>query len=201
MFEEAKSPIEVGGLKPDYDYFARAFSKADADRYFHELKQEVDWRQEKIRLFGRHVSVPRLTAWYGDEGKNYTYSGIGMAAKPWIPSLLEIKGAVEKLAAISFNSVLLNLYRDGNDSVAWHSDDEAELGDNPIIGSVSFGEVRRFSSRTKPGVEPVSRHELELAHGSCVVMKGRSQSLWQHQVPKTKRPSGARINLTFRRIF
>ncbi|WP_421657084.1 alpha-ketoglutarate-dependent dioxygenase AlkB family protein [Leptothermofonsia sp. ETS-13] len=128
-------------------WYPQAFSLEESDQLLAELLDGVAWRQESITLFKREVLLPRLTAWYGDRGKIYTYSNLTMEPELWTPALLKIRSRVEAIAHTTFNSVLLNLYRDGRDSIAWHSDDEPELGENPIIGSVSFGEARRFMLR------------------------------------------------------
>jgi alkylated DNA repair dioxygenase AlkB len=174
------------------------FDLADSVRLYSELITSTAWRQQTIRFYGREQPIPRLTAWHGDTGRSYTYSGITMDAADWTPTLLEIKQAIESVCEEAFNSVLLNQYRGGRDSVAWHSDDELELGPNPIIGSVSLGATRWFSLRHKERRELTDK--IELTDGSLLVMKGPTQRFWQHQVPKTTRPVDPRINLTFRRI-
>ncbi|MCU1351949.1 MAG: alpha-ketoglutarate-dependent dioxygenase AlkB [Acidimicrobiales bacterium] len=174
------------------------FAPDDRERLQRELRDTTAWRQESITMYGRTNPVPRLTAWYGDVGTSYSYSNITMGPQPWTPALREVKAAVEAHAGHELNGVLCNLYRDGRDSVAWHSDDEAELGPTPFIASVSFGATRRFQLRHKH--RPELRHELELTDGSLLVMQGPTQRHWRHQVPKTSRAVGARINLTFRQI-
>ncbi len=144
------------------------------------------------------MPLPRLTAWYGDEGKSYTYSGIEQHPDPWTPTLKLIKSKVEEILEVTFNTVLLNLYRDGKDSVSWHSDDELELGENPIIASVSFGAVRRFSLKHK--ISKDYKIDLDLPNGSLLLMKGETQHFWQHQIAKTSKSVQPRINLTFRMI-
>lgn len=170
----------------------------ECDRLLTELTQTVDWRHDWITIYGRSMPQPRLTAWYGDPGKSYTYSGITMQPSAWTPTLLDLKAKVDAVSGVVFNSVLLNLYRDGNDSMGWHSDDEAELGQNPVIGSLSLGGTRRFMLRHR--FEKGLKHQLELISGSFLLMQGTTQHYWQHHVPKTKRPVPPRINLTFRVI-
>lgn len=170
----------------------------EGDRLATELSQTIAWRQEQITIYGRSLPQPRLTAWYGDPGKSYTYSRITLHPLTWTPRLLNLKAQVEAVAGVAFNSVLLNLYRDGHDSMGWHSDDEPELGPNPVIGSLSLGGTRRFRLRHR--VERNLKHQLELPSGSLLLMQGATQHYWQHQVPKTKRPVLPRINLTFRVI-
>ena len=160
------------------------------------LLAEIDWRQEKARIIGREVQLPRLTAWYGDAG--YRYSGIDNPPRPWLPVLLELQATAERLAGSPFNSVLANLYRDGQDSMGWHSDDERSLGQDPVIASLSFGAVRRF--RLKHKRRPETIIALDLLPGSCLVMAGALQHYWRHALPKTRKPTGPRVNLTFRLI-
>jgi alkylated DNA repair dioxygenase AlkB len=170
-----------------------ALGEADALRLFEELMALTPWRQEVAMLMGRRVPIPRLTAWHGAAG--YVYSGIKMTPAPWSPPLLELKAVAEACAGQAFNSVLLNLYRDGRDSVSWHADNEPGLGRDPVIASVSLGAIRRFQMKHR---RRQSRVALDLPSGSCLVMAGATQHHWLHQVPKTSRPVGPRINLTFR---
>ena len=170
-----------------------AIAKADAARLFEQLMALTSWRQEIATVMGRRVPIPRLTAWHGAAG--YVYSGIRMPPAPWNAPLLEIKAVAEACAGQTFNSVLLNLYRDGRDSVSWHADNEPGLGRNPVIASVSLGATRRFQMRHRTTNDRLS---LDLPSGSCLVMAGPTQHHWLHQVPKTGRPVGPRINLTFR---
>lgn len=185
---------------PDGDVviYQTLFKQKESNQLFSDLYNNTNWKQEYIKLYGKPVSIPRLTAWYGDSGKSYTYSKIAMNPEPWTSALLKIKSRIEALSGVQFNSVLINLYRSGSDSVAWHSDDEPELGDNPVIGSVSFGGTRRFVFRHKYKKE--LKKAVDLAHGSFLIMKGSTQHFWQHQVPKTAKPVEPRINLTFRVI-
>jgi alkylated DNA repair dioxygenase AlkB len=178
--------------------YSQFFTIEESDSFLEDLQKNINWKQEYIKLYGKLMPIPRLSAWYGDEGKSYTYSRIEQHPNPWTPTLNSIKARVESLIEVCFNSVLLNLYRDGSDSVAWHSDDEAELGKNPIIASVSFGAVRRFCFKHK--TRDNHKLEIELSHGSLVIMKGETQHHWLHQVPKTKQNVYPRINLTFRVI-
>jgi len=192
---QSAQPLEM----PDADvvFYLRFFDRAASDMFFKELDTQTEWKQEQIKFYGRLVDLPRLTACYGDEGKTYTYSGITVTASPWLSVLLEIKEAIEVVSGIRFNSVLLNKYRGEHDSVAWHSDDESELGRNPIIGSVSFGQTRTFQFKHKShGI----RKDIHLFHGSYLLMKGVTQLHWLHRIPKQKNRPGERINLTFRRI-
>lgn len=174
------------------------FDKNESDLIFSDLYNTTDWKQEVTKLFGKQVNLPRLTAWYGDTGKSYCYSKIRMEPILWTPTLIKIKSKIEDLINTQFNSVLLNLYRDGKDSVAWHSDDEPELGENPVIASVSFGATRRFMFRNK--IQKELKYEIDLTHGSFLLMMGATQHCWQHQIPKTNRLMQPRINLTFRKV-
>jgi alkylated DNA repair dioxygenase AlkB len=165
-----------------------------------QLIDEVPWRAEIIVVWGRSYPQPRLIAWYGDVGKNYTYSGIQLTPLPWTEALLDIKSRVEAVAHTDFNSVLLNYYRDHRDSMGMHSDDEPELGERPILASLSLGEERTLILKHKrdKALKPV---RLKLASGSLLLMKGETQHYWKHGIEKETRPCGPRINLTFRRIY
>ncbi|MGI9508341.1 MAG: alpha-ketoglutarate-dependent dioxygenase AlkB family protein [Geminicoccaceae bacterium] len=173
--------------------FDDALSTSDSDRAFDLLLDEIGWSQEHAVLFGRRVALPRLTAWYGEHG--YRYSGVHHRPTPLTPTLADLKISVEAIANTGFNSVLLNLYRDGQDSMGWHSDDEAVLGPDPEIASLSLGAERRFHFKHRASGERIS---LDLGHGSCLIMRGSCQAFWQHRLPKTRRNIGPRINLTFR---
>ena len=179
-----------------------AIPQAVADQALQRLLDDVPWVQDDIIMFGRKLAVPRLSAWFGDSGAAYSYSGIEMTILPWTPLLATLREAMQQLAApfgdAPLNSVLVNLYRDGNDGVAWHADDEPELGREPLIVSVSLGASRAFQLRRRD--DPSVRRELDLHHGDVVVMHGLTQALWLHQVPKTSRHVGQRVNLTFRSI-
>jgi len=178
--------------------FPGFFPAVEADALFAVLTTNIAWRQDKIMMYGREIDQPRLVAWYGDAGKSYTYSGITLTPQPWTPELLQIRQRVEPVAGVAFNSVLLNLYRSERDSVGWHSDDEPELGTNPVIASVSFGAARAFQFKHK--TDPQLRAAVDLTHGSLLVMRGTTQHFWKHQIPKSTRPHAPRINLTFRII-
>ncbi len=167
-----------------------------ADTLFSQLRSSLAWKQESIRMFGKSVLQPRLQAWYGDAA--YTYSGLTMIPLPWNPQLLTIKQRAECAASAPFNSVLANLYRDGQDYMGWHQDNEPELGQQPIIASVNLGATRCFVLRH---IETKSKIEYTLSHGSLLVMAGDLQTHWQHTVPKSTRVDQERINLTFRHII
>ena len=166
------------------------------ERVLARLTDIVAWRRERARIMGREVALPRLTAWYGDAG--YRYSGVDNPPCPWLDELVPLKATAERLAGVTFNAVLLNLYRDGADSVSWHRDAEPALGPDPIVASFSLGAVRRFKLRHRR-----DKHlgvDLDLPPGSCLVMGPGSQLNWLHALPKTARPVGPRLNLTLRRI-
>lgn len=177
---------------------ATLFTAPEADRLLRELRDTTAWRQDAMKIYGKEVLLPRLTAWYGDPGTRYVYSGIVNEPLTWTPALAEVKAAAEAAAGVVFNGVLLNRYRDGRDSMGWHSDDEPEFGEDPIIASASFGGTRNFQLKHKRRKE--LKAGVELTHGSLLIMSGGTQANWLHQVPKTAKPVGERLNLTFRRI-
>ena len=169
-------------------------------RLLEQLINQVSWEQEVIRMFDKTHNSPRLSAWFGDTGTVYKYSGITRVAREWPDYLYGIHKQIEECTEHNFNSVLLNYYRSGNDGMAKHSDDEKELGRKPIIASLSLGATRRFILHPKliKSGKPIS---VNLPHGSLMVMSGNCQKNWKHSVPKTKSPVGPRINLTFRKIY
>lgn len=198
LFEEPKEGGRVVNIRDGaYRYWPRLFKTDEANHYLETLDAKIAWRQESMQIYGKEVNFPRLTAWYGDQDKPYTFSGITLQPHPWSSELRAIKEDIEPIAGVKFNSVLLNLYRDGKDSISWHTDAEAELGQNPVIASVNFGAERTFQLRH---IKTKERINIELGHGSLLIMEGTLQHFWQHQVPKTKKPKSARINLTFRVI-
>jgi alkylated DNA repair dioxygenase AlkB len=194
------SPLPEPLPLPDGDavLYRHVFPAAEQARLLQVLLDETPWQQHILQLGGRRVPAPRLSAWYGDADAVYTYSRLRLEPLPWTATLLAIKAVAETLAATSFNSVLLNWYRDGQDSMGWHSDDEAELGHQPVIASVSLGAVRRFRFRHQRQPFQLT---LALESGSVLVMAGATQHYWRHQLPKTRQPVGPRLNLTFRRII
>jgi alkylated DNA repair dioxygenase AlkB len=169
----------------------------ETPEYFRRLRKEVEWHGEEIRIRRRWVAVPRLVAWYGDPGAVYRYSGVVHEPMPWITVLTELRQRIEVFSGRRFNSVLCNLYRDGKDSMGWHADDEPELGDQPFIASLSFGAGRRFRIRHRKGHPTL---DIPLRDGDLLLMGGELQRHWLHCVPKTARPCGERINLTFRHV-
>lgn len=179
-------------------YLDRHFlSQEKADQLFVTLTQELNWRQDQIAMFGKRVNIPRLQCFQGEPEIHYRYSGLSLISEPWHPIINKIKQQIEALSEHRFNSVLINQYRNGQDSMGWHSDDEAELGENPVIASLSIGQSRRFLLRHRFD-KNISQQELLLNSGSLLIMSGQIQHYWHHSVPKTSRPSEGRINLTFR---
>jgi alkylated DNA repair dioxygenase AlkB len=175
------------------------YGKTESAELMRRLVDETPWRQETITLWGKQHLQPRLSAWYGDADSGYTYSGVVLRPQPWTATLARIKSDVENATACRFNSVLLNFYRDENDSVGWHSDAEPELGKFPVIASLSLGETRTFRlrHRSRKDQKPVA---IDLIDGSLLLMAGATQRFWQHAVMKEREPRGPRINLTFRTV-
>ncbi len=181
-------------------YETALIPEATSARLFSSLLTGVIWTQHRIILFGKSHPCPRLSAWYGEPGSDYSYSGLKLRPMPWSEQLLEIKAVVEERVGVFFNSLLLNQYRNGSDSMGWHADDEPELGEQPVIASVSLGETRRFLLRQRHASGKRKSISVDLTSGSLLVMSGNCQTEFKHSIPKTKRDVGVRINLTFRRI-
>jgi len=177
-------------------YVPEFFGTIESDYYFKSLCDNMPWQQEPVKIFGKEVMQPRLTAWFGE--KDYRYAGITMNARPFDKKLQAIKCKVEQFAGEQFNGALLNLYRNGNDSMGWHRDNEKSLGINPFVASVSFGATRKFLLRNYND-HSIST-ELELHHGSLLLMRGETQNCWQHAVPKSRKQTDPRINITFRQV-
>lgn len=177
--------------------YPRAFGTDEADRLLATLTSVIPWRQDALRIAGREVRIPRLQCWMGE--RRYRYSGVTLEPVPWHDAVAGIRERVEVLSGGRFNTVLLNLYRDGRDSVSWHADDERELGPNPVIASLSLGAERSLHLKHKRDAG-MPRRRIPLRHGSLLLMGGTMQSNWLHQVPKALKVSAPRINLTFRRI-
>ncbi len=190
--------IEIpGGELRHFPEFLSPSAAADA---MEQMRSEACWEQHWVKIAGRAIPCPRLSAWYGDLGATYRYSGVSYEPIPWTAKLAWLRDRLRDTIAADFNSVLLNLYRDGADGMGWHSDDERELGDAPTIASISLGGPRRFKMRHRRD-EDVAPIELELRSGCLLVMAGSTQANWRHSVPKTKRAVNPRINLTFRVIL
>jgi len=191
-------PLRLDLPDADVRLWPQALPPRDADQRFSALRSRIDWQQEDILIFGERRRVPRLVAWHGDPGTTYVYSGTVHEPVPWTADLQWIRARVEALTGQRYNSVLLNLYRDGRDGMGWHADDEPELGRNPVIASVSLGATRRFCLRHRRRKD--LKVDLLLPHGSLLCMGGATQHHWVHALPKTRRPVGERINLTLRLV-
>jgi alkylated DNA repair dioxygenase AlkB len=191
---------------PDADarYAASWLSKTDADALFERLLCEIPWEQHRLTMFGREVAAPRLSCWIGDPEAVYVYSRTRFEPHAWPLALMSLRKRLELFCGVRFNSVLANLYRNGQDAMGWHSDDEPELGRQPVIASLSLGATRRFRLRQRlpRGVRRTvaDTHEVFLAHGSLLCMAGDTQRNYQHDLPRSEKVAMPRINLTFRRI-
>lgn len=194
--EPVSLPLEDGCLQ----YFPSAFSSSEADALFQACLQTLAWRQDNLCIANRQIPIPRLQCWYGDFGTDYSYSRLKLTPLPWTDLLQSIRSRVETCSEHAFNAVLANCYRDGRDSVDWHSDDEPELGKQPVIASLSLGAARRFElkHRSKRHLKPL---KLTLEHGSLLIMSADTQHHWRHRLPKDPAITGPRINLTFRQIM
>lgn len=175
------------------------YSPEKCTELFENLQSDLPWRQDNIKVAGKDQPIPRLQAWFGDPGSAYTYSGLTMEPTPWTDTLLAIKQDIENYGDCHFNSLLANLYRDENDSVGWHADNEKELGQNPIIASLSLGGARDFLLKHKQ--HPDKKLSISLNSGDLLIMKGSIQHFWLHSVPKRRKVCEPRINLTFRKII
>lgn len=182
-----------------FEFYPNFFNKEEADMLFNKLTNETPWLQDDITIFGKKIAQPRLTCLFGNEGKPYSYSGLTMQPQLWNPTLIYIKDKVEQIVQQNFTTVLANLYRNEKDSNGWHADNEKELGRNPIIASVSFGEARKF--QLKHNTISEAKINLILNHGSLLLMKEGSQIHYKHQIPKATQAKNPRINLTFRTIL
>lgn len=177
------------------NYFGSIIEPKASDDYFNILFSQVEWKNDEVIIYGKHITTKRKIAWYGDKNYHYSYSNRTKQALPWTAELLQLKAIVEDISNVTFNSCLINLYHNGNEGVAWHSDDEYSLDSHAAIASLSFGAQRKFSFKHKVSKETVS---LELEAGSLLIMKGETQTHWLHSLPKTTKVSEPRINLTFR---
>jgi len=180
-------------------YIPQFYSTEKSNLYFKIIETETNWQHDDITVFGKTYKQPRLTALYGESDQSYSYSNIVMHPEPFTNTLQEIKDNVASISNFNFNTLLINLYRDGNDSNGWHADNEKELGEKPIIASLSFGEERPFHFKHR--TIKTQRHKLILEHGSLLIMKGEMQQYWLHQIAKTKKQIKPRINLTFRKLI
>ena len=182
-----------------FEYYPNFFTNNEAEALFKKIHDETKWQHDEITIFGKKIAQPRLTCLFGNEGKPYSYSGITMHPNPWNPTLVYSKEKIDAIAQQHFTTVLANLYRNEKDSNGWHADNEKELGRNPIIASVSFGEVRKF--QLKHNNNPDAKLTLNLSPGSLLLMKEGSQIHYKHQIPKATQSKKDRINLTFRTIL
>lgn len=180
------------------DYYGQVMAAAEAGRYLERMLNDIEWRNDEAVIFGRHIITKRKVAWYGDSRYTYTYSNITREALPWTADLLALKALAEQLTGSHYNSCLLNLYHDGDEGMAWHSDDEKELEPDGAIASMSFGAERRFLFRHRESKEQI---EITLAAGSLLVMRGTTQTHWLHSLPKMKKVRSPRVNLTFRTML
>ena len=180
------------------NYYGKLLTVKQADHYLDKLLTTIHWKNDEAVIFGRHIITKRKVAWYGNDNYDYTYSNITRRALKWTKELLELKQLVEEKTGDLFNSCLLNLYHNGDEGMAWHSDDEKMLGKDSTIASFSFGAERKFSFRHKQTKETIS---MMLEHGSLLVMKGTTQTHWLHCLPKSKRITAPRVNLTFRTMI
>lgn len=186
--------IEEDGIA---EYIPSVLDGAEAQRVFSALLAQIPWRGEEVFMFGRWVSVPRQTCWFGDAQAVYRYSGVTHEPVPWLPLLLELRSLVQATAGVIFNSVLANLYRDGCDGMGWHADNEPELGADPTIASLSLGAARLFSLQNRKTKRKIN---VILESGSLLIMRGAFQHHWRHSLPKTTQIVTSRINLTFRYV-
>jgi alkylated DNA repair dioxygenase AlkB len=199
LFSQHQSQvISLNNDKGQLTCYPNWLNPQESSRYFEQFLNELDWNTETLLMAGKPVLSPRLVAWYGDEGKTYRYSGTRYKALPWHPALFEIKEKLSREFSASINSVLSNLYRNGKDSVGWHADSEKELGNQPVIFSLSLGASRYFDYRLQSNA--TNKKRIELHAGTLLIMRGDFQQFWEHQVPKQLKITEPRINLTFRFI-
>ena len=178
--------------------YEKFINTSDADRIFSSALNEIPWETSTIKMYGKEVPIPRLQCWIGDPGCEYAYSGKSLQRYDFFEPLIEIRSLIQNQLGIYFNSVLANLYRDGNDSMGFHADDERELGNNPVIASLSLGAERPLVFQNKDKTETKT---FDQPHGSLMLMKGSTQSAWKHGIRKSKKISEPRINFTFRNII
>lgn len=199
LFKNNDQRLDLNLPDAKISYVSHFLKPEAANSAFDIFLNELEWRQHPIKIFGKLLPQPRLTALYGIKDQSYTYSNLTLNPLKFTQELLEIHQKLKEFTNINFTHCLANLYRDGNDSMGWHADDEKELGENPVIASVSLGATRRF--QLKHRADPTLKYQLELEHGSLLLMAGTTQHFWKHQLPKTKKPIAPRINLTFRTLF
>lgn len=195
IIEKTKNWLPQDGT---VNYYGKLINQNEADFYLNKLLETIEWRNDEAIIFGKKIITKRKVAWYGEKPFEYTYSNITKYALPWTKELLELKTLIEKETGETFNSCLLNLYHNGEEGMAWHSDGETDLKKDGAIGSFSFGAERKFSFKHK---QTDNKVELILEHGSLLVMKGTTQKHWLHRLPPTKKVMKPRVNLTFRTII
>lgn len=201
LFDDTEKHVVQNILPKDgvVEIYPDFFNVDESCGLFAALLHNIKWQQSSMKMYGKEIIIPRLTAWYGDAEMHYSYSGIQLQTEPWTEELLQIKQRIESRSGIRFTSVLLNRYRDGNDSVSWHRDNEKVLRVNPVIASVSFGATRTFKFRH------IHDHKLirsvDLTAGMFILMKNETQHFWEHTIPKSSKATGERISLTFRILF
>lgn len=196
--KEQSEVVSFSFLDGDITYIPNAFSSAEANTFLKLLINEIEWTQPTLKIFGKSFKQPRLSAWYADNNIPYTYSRFTQYGLAWEENLLKIKEKTQNITRSIFNSALVNYYRDGQDSMGWHSDNEPELGESPILASVSFGEPRKFNLKHKS--DKSLKESICLDHGSILLMSGNMQKNWLHQISKSKKKMGPRVNITFRRV-
>lgn len=194
LFETSENLLPKDG---DTQYFGIVFSKAEADLSLENLLNEIEWKNDEVKIFGKQITTKRKVAWYADSGVSYSYSNTTKVGLNWTENLLKLKNLVEEITKESYNSCLLNLYHDGDEGMGWHSDDEKSIVKNSAIASLSFGAERKFVFKHKETSESVSQI---LPHGSLLLMKGETQTYWLHALTKTKKVRSPRVNLTFRKM-
>lgn len=199
LFEPTPNPTKNHLPKEgQVHYWGALYTKNQADKYLHQLLETIEWRHDEAVMFGKHITTKRKVAWYAEQPFQYTYSNTTKVALPWTQLLLELKGQVEQHTQTTYNSCLLNLYHNGSEGMAWHSDDEKDLHQQGSIASLTFGATRKFAFKHKTTKEKV---ELWLEHGSLLEMKGLTQRHWLHRLPPTKLVTRPRVNLTFRQML
>lgn len=204
LFKHSPQPIRIAPSQSDASnadrlYWPAFLTNEESSRYLGSIVEALHWQQRTLRVYNKDHLTPRLVAWCAEPGVKYSYSGDTTPQQDWPSALVQLKSKVERICNTRFNGALLNYYRDGEDSMGWHCDDEASLGEQPIIASLSLGAERTFQFRPKPPLTG-ERIDLQLDNGSLLLMSGNTQKFWQHALPKRKRIQQARLNITFRYV-
>lgn len=197
LFNEHPEPVNLLPYDGTVLYFGVVFTPDESDRFFRTLLNNIEWKNDEAMIFGKKIVTKRKVAWYGEQHYSYTYSGVTKYALPWTDELMKIKQKIEETTGEIYNSCLLNLYHDGSEGMAWHSDGEKDLKKHGAIASVSFGAERIFAFKHKKTQE---KRQFSLQHGSVLVMKDETQDFWLHRLPPTTKVHAPRVNLTFRTI-